>query len=110
MSRHLANLPNLVIANGATAATTPITAYLDDAKTITLVAPATLTGTVTIRGSVDGGVTYVDAGSGGSDITIGAGNAVTLTDPAFNAISVLSSIAEGAERIFQVIKSFEVSR
>ena len=108
MGRYLANLPNLVIANGATDTTTPITRYLDDAKTLTIVAPSALTGTVTVQISVDDGTTYVDAGSGGSDITIGAGNAVTITDPSFNGLRVTSSIAEGAERTFTVIKSFEV--
>ena len=107
MGRHFANLPSMVIANGGTVSGT-ITSYLGDARSITITAPSALTGTVTIQGSVDGGTTYVDVGSGGSDVTIGAGNAVTITDPAFNAIRLSSSIAEGAERTFLVGKTFEV--
>ena len=108
MSLHHANLPSLVIANGATATTTPITVSLDDAEAVTIAAPAALTGTVTVRGSVDGGTTYVDVTSGGTDVTIAAGNAVTLEPFTFNALRVTSGSAEGAERTFTVIKSFRV--
>lgn len=109
MSRHFANLGTLVIANGQTDTTTPITKYLDDAHSVTIVAPSTLTGTVTIRGSIDGGTTYADIGSGGSDVTIGAGNSVTISPCPFNAIKVTSGSAEGAERTFTVAKEFDVS-
>lgn len=110
MSLHQANLGTLVIANGATDTTTPITAYLSDAEAVTIAAPSTLTGTVTIKGSVDGGTTYVDVGSAGSDVTIGAGNTVTISPFTFNALKVTSGSAEGGERTFTVLKSFRVGR
>lgn len=109
MSKHTVNLPNLVIANTATDSTTPITQHLDDAYAVMITAPAALTGTVTVRTSSDNGVTYGDHGSGGTDITVGAGNTVTLTDIAFNALKVTSSLAEGAERTFKVSKSILVA-
>lgn len=109
MSRHFANLGTLVIASGATDTTTPITRYLEDAHSVSIIAPATLTGTVTIRGSLDGGTTYGDVGSGGSDVTIAAGNIVTLSPCPFNAIKVTSGSAEGDARTFQVGKEFDVS-
>lgn len=110
MSLWTANLPNLVIASSATDTTTAITASLEDAESVTIVAPSALTGTVTIKGSVDGGTTYVDVGSGGTDVTIGAGNAVTLSPFTFNALKVTSGSAEAAERTFTVLKQFRVGR
>ena len=108
MSLHQADMPNLVIASGQTDTTTAITTSLDDAESITITAPAALTGTVTIKGSTDGGTSYVDVGSAGSDVTIGAGNAVTISPFTFNALKVTSGSAEGAERTFTVQKSFRV--
>ena len=109
MSRHYANLPNLVIASGSTDSTTAITASLNDADNVTIQAPSSLTGTVTVKLSTDGGTTYSDAGSGGSDITIGAGNAVTITTVGFNALKVTSGSAEAGTRTFRVSKAFVVS-
>lgn len=108
MSLWTANLPNLVIANGATDTTTAITASLEDAEAVTIAAPSALTGTVTIKGSVNGGTTYVDVGSGGSDVTIGAGNAVTISPFTFNALKVTSGSTEAAERTFTVLKQFRI--
>ena len=108
MSLYFANLPNLVIASGATDTTTPITKYLEDANGVTITAPATLTGTVTIKGSVDGGTSYADVGSGGSDVTIGAGNAVTITPFVFNALKVTSGSTEAGDRTFKVGKQIQV--
>ena len=110
MSLHSANLPDLVIANGATDTTTPITAYLDDAHAVTVVAPSALTGTVSIKGSLDGGTTWVDIGSGGADVTIGAGNAVTISPFVFNGLKVTSGSAEGAARTFVVRKQMSIGR
>jgi hypothetical protein len=104
MSRFFANLPNLVIANGATAVTTAITKGLDDARAITIQAPSALTGTITVQISTDAGTTWSDLTSGGSDVTIAAGNSLTITDPCFNALRVASGSAEGAERTFLVAK------
>ena len=108
MSLHLCDMPNLVIANGATATTTPITSYLDDAYAVTITAPAALTGTITINVSTDGGTTYVDATSGGSDVTVAAGNAVQISPFPYNALKVTSGGAEGAERTFTVQKQIWV--
>jgi hypothetical protein len=108
MSYFQANMSNLVIANGQTDTTTPITKYLGDAHSLTITGPSALTGTVTVKISTDGGSNYVDAGSAGSDITIGAGNAVTISPVTFNAVKVTSGSAEGAERTFTVLKTMKV--
>lgn len=82
---------------------------LDDATSVTVQAPSSLTGTVTLKASTDGGTTYSDLGSGGSDVTIGAGNAVTITQVNFNALKVTSGSAEAGTRTFRVSKAFVVS-
>ena len=109
MSIHYANLGSLTISSGGTASSA-LTAYLSDAKAITLTAPASVTGTITVQISVDGGTTYVDLTSGGSDVTIAAGNSVTITDPAFNALRVNSGSTETDTRTFTVAKTFLVGR
>ena len=109
MSIHFANLGSLTIDSGGTASSA-LTAYLDDAKTLTVTAPSALTGTVTLQISVDGGTTFVDLTSGGSDVTIAASNSVTITDPGFNAFRVNSGSTETNTRTFQVAKTFLVGR
>ena len=108
MGQHLANLPSLVIANGASTTTTPITAGLDDADSITIQGPAALTNVVTVNISTDGGTTYSDLGSGGVDVVVTAGNSLNISPVAFNALKVTSSGNEGAARTFLVSKSFRV--
>lgn len=108
MSVHYANLGTLVISSGGTAST-EITAYLSDAKTISIWAPATVTGTVGIEVSYDG-TNWADLTSGGSDITIAGGNVVTITDPGFSGLRVVSGSTEADTRTFNVVKTFVVDR
>ena len=107
MSRFYANLPNLVIALTESVSGT-ITASLTDAAALTITAPSALTGTVTLQGSLDGGTTWADIGSGGSDVTIGAGNGVTVSPFPYNGLRLSSSTTEAAARTFLVGKSFDV--
>lgn len=112
MSYWQANLPDLVIASGATATTTPITASLDDARCVSVFAPAALTGVVTVQVSNDGGTTWFDLQDGtgaGSDVTIGVGNVRRLDWCGWNGLRVTSGSAEGAERTFKVNKQFMVT-
>jgi|SRR3972149_4715966 len=109
MSTHFAHLGSIVISSGGTESTA-LTAYLDDAQTLTITAPAALTGTVGLEISVDGGSTYTDLTSGGTDVTIAAANAVIVTDPGFNGFRVVSGSTETDTRTFQVSKTFTVSR
>lgn len=111
MSQHIANLGNLVI-NAAATSSSAITSYLSDAKFVTIMGPATLTATVTVQGSHDGGTTWGDVQSGGSDVTIATGsNSVTLSPFGYNALRVTGgSSTQQATRTFTVIKGFEVGR
>ena len=109
MSIHYANLGTLVISSGGTDSTA-ITKYLDDAKTVSIWAPATVTGTIGIEISFDEGTTYMDLTSGGSHVTIAGGNSVTITDPGFNGLRVISGSTETDTRTFTVSKTFLVGR
>ena len=66
---------------------------------IAIVAPATLTGVVTVHVSLDGS-TFVALQSAGADVTIAAGKAVVLSPFPFSHIRFVSSQAEGATRSF----------
>ena len=111
MSQHVANLGTLTINDAATSSNA-ITSYLSDAKFITIMGPATLTATVTVQGSHDGGTTWGDVQSGGSDVTIATGsNSVTLSPWGYNALRVSGgSSTQAATRTFTVLKGFEVGR
>ena len=107
MSSWVVNLPDLVIANAGTVS--GAIGSLEDADTITIYAPAALTGTVTIQiEPTAAGTDWIDLTSGGSDVTIGAGNAVVVGDISFRQIRLSSGAAEGAERTFRVTKQFQV--
>ena len=113
MGKFFANLPNLVIASGATDTTTAITSYITDADSITITAPAALTGTVTIRVANDtpaeggGTPTYKDLMSGGSAVTITTNDLITITDVGFNSLKVTSGSAEASTRTFTVSKQWK---
>ena len=107
MSSWVVNLPDLVIANAGTVS--GAIGSLEDADTVTIYGPTALTGTVTIQIEPSAaGTTWLDLTSGGSDVTIGVGNAVVIGDISFRQLRLSSSAAEGAERIFRVTKQFQV--
>ena len=109
MSKYICDLPNLTIANAGT--TSGAIGGFADARALMIYAPAALTGTVTVQVEpTDTGTSWVDYGSGGSDVTIAAGNAVTIEPISFRQLRLSSSGAEGAERVFTVTKAFEVGR
>ena len=107
MSLFVCDLPTLTIANAGTESNA--IGGFDDAEALTLYAPATLTGTVTVEVEPTiGGSSFVDLTSAGSDVTIGAGNALVLSPITFRQLRLSSSLAEGAERSFSVTKQFRV--
>lgn len=110
MSRATSDLPDLVISNGGTTSGALISA-LQDADWITIYAPSTLTGTVTVQVSdVDSNQTWYDLTvvDGTADITIPAGNAVAIRYTGYKSLRLSSSAAEGAERTFAVTKVYDL--
>lgn len=108
MSRAIADLADLTIANAGTASGA-ITTGLEDAEWLMIYAPAALTGTVTVQVSDDTAtqtwrdLTVVD---GTADLTVPAGNAVPVRYTGFKSLRLLSSAAEGAARTFAVTKVY----
>jgi hypothetical protein len=81
--------------------------HFQNADYLIIVAPATLTGTINVRGSFDDGTSYQnlqepDGAGGQADIAVGADDAVIVPNMGFTHIDVESSGAEGAARTFQV--------
>lgn len=76
---------------------------LAGAAGVCIYAPAALTGTITVEVSVDG-TTFVTLQSGGADVSIGAGKAITLTEISFRHVRLKSSGSEAAQRVFSVSK------
>lgn len=108
MSHFITNLKDLVIAN--TGSDSGHTGPCDDADAITVYAPAALTGTINLQGSPDpidaAPTNWFDLKSSGSNITVAANGAVTVTDVGFHWLRVHSTGAEAAERTFQVRKQY----
>lgn len=106
---HVANLTSLTIASGQTVGAA--IGGMDDAEALVIYAPAALTGTITLqisptREASEGGgtATWATLQSGGADITLGAGKALTITDIGFRQLRMVSDAAEGATRTFLITK------
>lgn len=105
-----ADLANCVIAisTQAGSAVGPV----DDATAVTIFAPSTLTGTIRVQASQNDTTkaagTWVDVKSAGSNITVAADAAVTVTEIAFRWLRVFSGSAEAAARTFGVRKQYDV--
>ncbi len=70
------------------------------AQSIMIAAPAAVTGTITVQSSHDGGSTYNNHQSGGSDVTIPQGDTVTITVLGPTHFRVKSGSSEGSGRTF----------
>ena len=112
----VADLPAIIIGSGQT--TSSAIGGFDDSEALAIWAPGTLTGTITLqiapeRQATEGGTssvqTWATLQSGGVDITLSAGKALTITDIAFRQLRLVSTSAEGAERSFKVLKQIMVS-
>ena len=111
MGSYTANLPTLTIDSGF--ASSSVLTGFEDASALIIMAPAALTGTITIRVATESSgatasSTWADYQSGGSDITIGQGNSAQLTPPLGGSLILVSSTSEAARRYFQVQKRFSV--
>lgn len=108
----IADLKSCVITSGQTDGSA--VEGFEDAEAVSIWAPGSLTGTITIQVSPDrppdaGGVaaaskTWGTLQSGGADITIGASKVLTLTDITFRALRMISGSAEGGDRTFKITK------
>lgn len=103
-SQVVVDLPSATIASGGTDSNA--VTHLDDAVSISIFAPATLTGTVTLYVEPSStGTSFVIQYSGGSAVTIPAGANTTLFGPSFRQLKLISNGAEGADRTFRITKS-----
>ena len=68
-----------------------------------VVAPATLTGTVTIQVATNAQGPFVPLNKGGNDIIVAASKSVTLESFLFPYMRLVSSSSEGSTRNFQII-------
>lgn len=106
----IADLASLTIVSGQTTGTA--IGGLDDSEAFTIYAPASLTGNITMQVSPDRQVSeggpasaaWSTLQSGGVDITLTAGKALTITDVAIRQLRLVSDVAEGADRTFRITK------
>jgi hypothetical protein len=98
---HPLDLGSCVIQNGGTTSS-EVNVEGKRLSGIIIYAPAALTDTCHVKVSGDHGATYQFLQSGGSNIEVGAGDAVAISFCAFHRIIILSGGAEGAERTFVV--------
>lgn len=98
-------MPKVGTMTIASSGTQSTTLDVSDLKDFSIHPPAALTGTCTLQGSADGGTTYADAQSDGSDITVTAGKILTVTKLSTGLLRIESGSAEGAERVFHVYSS-----
>ena len=110
MSRHVYDCGTIAITSGQTDSTAvAANPHYQNATGLVIGAPSALTGTITIQISLDGGSTYLALQSNGSDVTIGASDAVSITFQGWTHLRVVSGSAEGATRTFTVRAVEDVS-
>lgn len=98
-------LPDLVIPVGQTESNALSFQNLRFLQSLTIHSPESLTGTLTVEVTSKrnpGGTDWKDLTSGGSVVTLAAGEALPITDVAFAGLRVKSSSAEASERHFGV--------
>lgn len=105
MSLSLVKVASLVIASGQTTSNTLGPDDISDIEALAIQAPAALTGTVTIQGSLDN-TTFVALSDGTADLTLAAAKGRSFFEyiRGFPYLRLNSSLAEAAERTFLVYK------
>jgi hypothetical protein len=111
MGSYLANLPNVTLDKGF--ASSSVITGIDDATALIIMAPSSMTGTATVQvatesDGVTSSATWSDYQSGGSDITIAAGNSTQLTPPVGGSILLVTSATQSGQVYFRVQKRFTV--
>ena len=110
MSRHVAGLPNLVIASGGSSSTSTPSGALDDALSVMIIAPATLTTQLKVQVSLDGGTIWGDLQSANTNVFVSQGLAVAVVGIPGDAMLRVTDVAstEATTRILQITKAFGV--
>lgn len=100
--RHNVRGPNLVIAAAGTNSTEIPASRLSHLRGLGIQAPSTLTGVCTVQVSMDEN-TFAELLSGGSPVTIGAGQAIIIDAAGYLGLRIQSGAAEAAERTFLTV-------
>ena len=97
------------IASGGLALTEGQIKVLRASRRLTIVAPATLTGTVKVQVSPDAGVSWRYLNEDGSQVVVTANEARDFGPAALDDLRLISSAAEGADRVFDVFSQDELN-
>lgn len=95
----------LTILSSATTSDLLTGSSLRNARSLSIQAPATLTGTITVEcgNSDSAGATFATVQSPpGTDVTVAAGKSSFLNQAPFQCLRLKSSGAEGGDRVFTV--------
>ena len=93
--------PDIVIANGAQASTGTFgQAIAKAARSIAIFGPATLAETVNVRVTNDAGSTWKVLQSGGTDVTVGAGDCIIIDSVCYDDLGLYATGATAAARTF----------
>jgi len=107
--QHSYNCADMVIASSGTNSTAlAANPHFENASSLIIEAPDTLTAACTLYGSFDDATSYSQIYSGGAAITLTAAKSVSVTNLGWTHIRVTAASAEGAERTFKVRATEEV--
>ena len=101
MAKRTVALSSLTIANGGTTSNALTQNDLKYISGVSIEGPSVLTGTVSVQVSLDG-TNFEELQSSGADVTVTAAKVLILEPLPVRGLRVISSGAEGAERVFKV--------
>ena len=100
--QHIATKTFTVSSGQSASETLSRGSFFDNASSLCVMSPSSLTSSAfTFQVSVDGS-TWFDLQSGGSDVTIAAGKAVTITPPPVRYLRLSGDQSEGSDRTFNL--------
>ena len=107
MAYHTVNLPSIVLTTSGSPSTGNALTDLTDIYAISIIGPATLTGTVSIQVEpTSSGTTYATLQSGGVDVTVAAARAIVIAPFPYKQITLVSTATEDSPRTFRLAKTF----
>lgn len=105
--RHYYDCGTIVIASsGSNSTEVDADPHYQNARGLLIEAPDTLTGTITVQVSLDGGSSFSNLQRAGADITIAAGDVEEVEYKGWDVLRVSSGSAEGGARTF-VVNAYE---